>query len=117
MSNEVDTQPEGRILERPADSYSYDDVYVLIAQRLGKAKPTDKDVARATKVSERRIRNARITGWVDAYIGDKIAIGIGVHPRNVWNDFDTTAAALFAADIKEGNISLEEAEAKVKVLP
>jgi hypothetical protein len=46
---------------------------------------SEKLLAKSIDVSERQIRNARIMGYMDGYLADKLAIKVvGIHPSNLF---------------------------------
>ncbi len=86
-----------------------DPVIARVSIMIDKAEPTNKDIASACGVSERRIRNARDLGFIDDdYIADKMACGLHKHPTHLWPDFYKNANTWFASDIQEGKITVEK---------
>ncbi len=107
------------IATRQPDTYAFAPILSLAATILEKEQPTDKDISKLSgmqkgrKVSERRVGKARAEGYVDAYVADKLAYAVGKHPNTIWADWDTSAHAMFAGDLKEKSITLPEAIKKM----
>jgi lambda repressor-like predicted transcriptional regulator len=98
--------------------WPFEPILALVRVKINKESPTNKDVSKATGVSERRVRNARELGYVDnSWVADKMACRLGTHPTLVWPDFYDTADAWFGGDLKDGLITKEQILALTKVVP
>lgn len=61
----------------------YDQILSL-ALPSGKTSMSDKSLAARLGVSERQTRALRMTGTVDDYMADKMAVALGTHPQELF---------------------------------
>jgi hypothetical protein len=92
----------------------YDPVKERLLLARGEDSPdgilSDKLAAQMCGVSERQVRNARLSG-MNPYLADHMCIkGLGLHPASVFGDLWLPAEAFFASEIHEQRMTSKDAE-------
>lgn len=77
----------------------------------GKETMSDKALAARLGVSERQTRSLRMTGTIDDFMADKMAVALGLHPQNIFGYEDWIGDE---ENMKRIDQEADEADKKVK---